>query len=92
MPQHSGATLVAEIGNVTTRVTLIDLVDGEMRLIGLEAAGEHQGKKQGKDAQEEPKTGAWRRSGLEIHDQWVESWATMREPSHRMREQLDLSG
>lgn len=34
MPQQSGATLVAEIGNVTTRVTLIDLVDGETRLIG----------------------------------------------------------
>src|SRR5215212_1802579 len=34
MPQTSGATLVAEIGNVITRVTLIDLVDGEMRLIG----------------------------------------------------------
>ena len=34
MPQKPGALLVAEIGNVTTRVTLIDLVDGEMRLIG----------------------------------------------------------
>jgi hypothetical protein len=34
MPQKSGAALVAEIGNVTTRVTLIDTVDGEMRLIG----------------------------------------------------------
>ncbi|HEX9372082.1 MAG TPA: glutamate mutase L [Roseiflexaceae bacterium] len=34
MPQQSGATLVAEIGNVTTRVTLVDLVDGEARLIG----------------------------------------------------------
>src|SRR6266540_983207 len=34
MPQKPGATLVAEIGNVTTRVTLIDIVDGEMRMIG----------------------------------------------------------
>jgi len=34
MPQKPGATLVAEIGNVTTRVTLIDMVDGEMRMIG----------------------------------------------------------
>ena len=34
MPHKPGALLVAEIGNVTTRVTLVDLVDGEMRLIG----------------------------------------------------------
>lgn len=34
MPYNSGALLVADIGNVTTRVTLIDMVDGEMRLIG----------------------------------------------------------
>lgn len=34
MPQKSSATLVAEIGSVTTRVTLIDQVDGEARLIG----------------------------------------------------------
>jgi hypothetical protein len=34
MAQKSGATLVAEIGSVTTRATLVDLVDGEMRLIG----------------------------------------------------------
>jgi MutL protein len=34
MPQKPGATLVAEIGNVTTRATLIDIVDGEMRMIG----------------------------------------------------------
>ena len=34
MPQKPGATLVAEIGSVTTRVTLIDIVDGEMRMIG----------------------------------------------------------
>lgn len=37
MPAQLGATLLAEIGNVTTRVTLIDLVDGEMRLIGQAA-------------------------------------------------------
>ena len=34
MPDKPGALLVAEIGNATTRVTLIDLVDGAMRLIG----------------------------------------------------------
>jgi hypothetical protein len=34
MPQKSSATLVAEIGSVTTRVTLVDTVDGEARLIG----------------------------------------------------------
>ena len=34
MPHKLGAILVAEIGNVTTRVTLVDVVDGEMRLIG----------------------------------------------------------
>jgi hypothetical protein len=37
MPQKPGATLVAEIGNVTTRVTLVDTVDGEARLIGQAA-------------------------------------------------------
>src|SRR6185436_13928571 len=34
MPQKPSAALVAEIGSVTTRVTLIDTVDGEARLIG----------------------------------------------------------
>src|SRR5215216_5340871 len=34
MPQKSSATLVAEVGSVTTRVTLVDTVDGEARLIG----------------------------------------------------------
>ena len=34
MPQKPSATLVAEIGSVTTRVTLVDTVDGEARLIG----------------------------------------------------------
>jgi hypothetical protein len=33
MPNQPGAVLIAEIGSVTTRVTLIDLVDGEFRLI-----------------------------------------------------------
>ncbi len=34
MVQETGAMLVAEIGSTTTRVTLIDTVDGETRLIG----------------------------------------------------------
>src|SRR6266508_3149290 len=34
MPQKPSATLVAEVGSVTTRVTLVDTVDGEARLIG----------------------------------------------------------
>src|SRR5919205_360110 len=34
MPQKPSATLVAEVGSVTTRVTLVDSVDGEARLIG----------------------------------------------------------
>src|SRR3954470_14133124 len=34
MPQKPSATLVAEVGSVTTRVTLVDMVDGEARLIG----------------------------------------------------------
>jgi len=33
MPNESGAILVAEIGSVSTRVTLVDSVDGEPRLI-----------------------------------------------------------
>lgn len=33
MPNESGAILVAEIGSVSTRVTLVDSVDGESRLI-----------------------------------------------------------
>ena len=37
MVQKPSATLVAEIGNVTTRVSLVDLVDGEARLIGQAA-------------------------------------------------------
>jgi hypothetical protein len=34
MPHNSGALLLANIGSVTTRVTLLDVVDGEIRLIG----------------------------------------------------------
>jgi hypothetical protein len=34
MLQNPGATLIAEIGSVTTRVTLVDTVDGEARMIG----------------------------------------------------------
>lgn len=34
MPNEPRAALVAEIGSVTTRVTLVDSVDGEARLIG----------------------------------------------------------
>jgi hypothetical protein len=34
MPQKPSATLIAEVGSVTTRVTLVDTVDGEARLIG----------------------------------------------------------
>ena len=34
MPQKPSAMLVAEVGSVTTRVTLVDTVDGEARLIG----------------------------------------------------------
>jgi hypothetical protein len=34
MPQKPSATLIAEVGSVTTRVTLVDVVDGEARLIG----------------------------------------------------------
>jgi hypothetical protein len=34
MPQKPSATLVAEVGSVTTRVILVDTVDGEARLIG----------------------------------------------------------
>jgi uncharacterized protein (TIGR01319 family) len=34
MPNEPNATLVVEIGSVTTRATLVDSVDGEARLIG----------------------------------------------------------
>lgn len=34
MPNQFRATLVAEIGSTVTRVTLVDIVDGEARLIG----------------------------------------------------------
>ena len=34
MPNEPSAALIAEIGSVTTRVTLVDAVDGEARLIG----------------------------------------------------------
>lgn len=34
MPNEPGAALIAEIGSSTTRVTLVDSVDGEARLIG----------------------------------------------------------
>ncbi len=34
MPRNDSAVLIVEIGSITTRVTLADLVDREMRLIG----------------------------------------------------------
>jgi MutL protein len=34
MPRNDHAALIVEIGSVTTRVTLVDLVAGEMRLVG----------------------------------------------------------
>src|ERR1043165_2809642 len=34
MPNEPSAALIAEIGSSTTRVTLVDAVDGETRLIG----------------------------------------------------------
>lgn len=34
MPHQPGAALIAEIGSITTRLTLIDVVEGEFRLLG----------------------------------------------------------